>query len=620
MLEKNSITKSIFKGAWRGLTFIRNLFLNLLFFVLGIALILSLTAEKDVNLEVPDNAALVLNLSGQLVIQKQYIDPMGILAGGLTGGSTETEILVKELVSVIDKAKEDPRISSIVLDLQYFTGGGLDKLQTVSKSLTSFKESGKPIYAMGDYYDRNQYYLASHADHLYLNPMGGVMIDGYARYGMYHKDALDMINASTHVFRVGTYKSAVEPYLRNDMSPAAKEANQMWLDELWQQYKNDIAQARNFPINTFDDTFDSFLGKLANQKGDVARYALEYNWVDDLITRESFSDKLKQLVGEDKKGKSYNKVTYADYRKTVLPSPLTTPSQSDQIAVVVAKGTILPGNQQAGTIGGDSTADLLKQARLDDSIKAVVLQVDSGGGSAFASEIIRQQVLELKKAGKPVVASMSSVAASGGYWISTSADIIVAHPSTITGSIGIFGRLVTFEDTLAKFGVYTDGIAATEFGGFSITRGLPQGYKDYLQLSVEHGYDQFISLVATTRDQPKQNIDNIAQGRVWTGTQALKHGLVDELGGLELAIQRASELADVSDYAVKYIELERSPRDILLDKLLSASGPILPVTTKRTTDPKINDITDMIKVHLGQTLSLHDPDNLFYLCTDCQIQ
>ena len=348
------------------------------------------------------------------------------------------EVLVADLLNVIEKAKNDDRVQLLVLQLSGLKSAGLSKLQDVGSALTHFKTAGKKIIALGDSFSQDQYYLASHADDIWMNPQGFMLLDGYDRYNLYFKSALEKLSINQHIFRVGTFKSAVEPFIRDDMSEQAKQANTLWLNDLWQQYKVDVAKQRDFDVSNFDDKIEDLLNKFSKANSSFANYALENKWIDQLKTRTQMRNDLISLVGKNKKGDSYNHIGYKNYlaaTSSILPEEN---NFKNKVAVIIAKGPILNGTQKPGTIGGDSTAKLLRQARYNDEVKAVVLRVDSPGGSAFASEIIRQEVERLKTAGKPVVASMGTYAASGGYWISASADQIIASPSTsLTINAGI---------------------------------------------------------------------------------------------------------------------------------------------------------------------------------------
>ncbi len=621
MAEKSSVTKSIFLGIWNVLNFSRRLIFNIIFFAILIAVIIGISSGDGDQIVVEQNSALILDLNGNLVIEKTYVDPTEAFIQEASGQEPENpEILVRDLVKVINNAKDDKRIETIILRLDRLGGGGLDKFRKVAEALTEFKASGKPIYAVADYYGRNQYYLAAQADNIYLNPMGSVLLEGYAYYGSYFKDALEKLKASPHVFKVGKYKSAVEPFIRNDMSPEAKEANTAWLNELWTQYKTDVAAARNFDTENFDETFEIFLSKFENVNGDFAEYALNNGWVDGLRTREDFRSEMTELLGKGKEDSPYNAVSYNAYLDLITPKMASPDGNGDKVAIVVAKGTILDGNQKPGTIGGDSTAKLLRKARTDDSVKAVVLQVDSGGGSAFASEVIRQEVELLKEAGKPVVASMATYAASGGYWISASADHIIAEPNTITGSIGIFGFFATFERSFNYLGINSDGVSTNELNGIAIDRPLSEGYANLIQMNIERGYDRFISLVAEERGMTKAAVDEIAQGRVWVGTQALTLGLVDELGDVERAVEKAAELAEISDYKTKYIKRKLSKEEQLLQQIFNASASWFEGINFGGSINPIMQIAKDVEREISDISMLNDPNASYVLCMECKIE
>ena len=619
MATNSSFTKSLFLGIWNVLNFSRKLFFNVIFIGLLILIIVSIAQSGDDEIKVPKGGAFVLKLNGNLVIEKQRTDPFDEFASEAFGGeSAPSEILVRNVVKALNNAKQDKRIAALVLDLSYFGGGGLDKLRTVAAAIDDFKTSEKPVIAMGDYFSQNQYYLAAHADKIYLNPEGGMLFEGYSRNRMYYKEAIEKLKVKTHVFKVGTFKSAIEPYIRNDMSDAAREANEAWLSVYWDQYKHDVAAARNIDVDNFDDTVANFMPKFEAANGDLAQYALQNGWVDELKTREQMRQDMIDLVGESDSGNGYKGVTYSEYlQKINLPFPKTV--KGDAIAVVVAKGTILDGTQSPGTIGGDSTARLLRKARLDDNVKAVVMHVDSPGGSAFASEIIRQEVEELRHAGKPVVALMGTYAASGGYWISASADKIIASPSTITGSIGIFGMLMTYEESLAYLGVYSDGVQTTEFGFNSLAKTLPDSLGNLIQRNIERGYEKFITLVAENRNMTLEQVDSIAQGRVWIGTTALELGLVDELGSLNEALSSAAGLAELTDYEVTYIERTLSPKEQFIQELLrNASVWLVNTQVDQSNSPLVGLIRSVVKDINGIT-RLNDPKATYALCLECQL-
>jgi protease-4 len=620
MSEKKSWTKSFFIGSWNVINFTRKFVLNLIFFIILIAILVGISNSGGGKTTVPKSSALVLNLTGNLVIEQQYVDPAEKFAAEAFGQGTDNpEILVRDLVKVITNAKEDKRIKTLVLQLGGLGGGGLDKMRLVAEALTDFKTSGKPVYAMGDYYGQNQYYLAAHADKLYLNPMGAMIIEGYGRYRMYYKEGLEKLRASVHVFKVGKFKSAVEPYLRDDMSAEARLANEAWMNELWSQYKSDVAIARNMDVSNFDEKMDQLIPKFESVNGDFAEYALQNGWVDGLRSRNEFREEMVALLGEADTKEGFDTVDYEKYLGLITPKIALPESSKDKVAIVIAKGTILDGNQKPGTIGGDSTSALLREARLDEKVKAVVLQVDSGGGSAFASEVIRKEIDLIKAAGKPVVASMATYAASGGYWISASADEIFAEPSTVTGSIGIFGMMTTFERTLEYVGVRTDGVGTTELAGMSPTRGLSPGIKQIIQMNIERGYERFINLVATERGMTTQAVDQIAQGRVWIGTQALELGLVDKLGNLQDAIEAAAGLAELEDYDTKYIARKLSDKELFWQSFLTGTAAIFSGLDVEPKTSAFQEILAKVDADLKQFTQLNDPLATYAMCIECQV-
>ncbi|WP_218397249.1 signal peptide peptidase SppA [Alteromonas lipotrueae] len=621
MAAKGNWTKSLFIGLWTVLNFTRKLFFNVIFLVIFVGIIIAITSQEDDQLTVKTNSALLLTLNGQLVIEKESVDPFEQFLQDAMGSEPDNpEVLVRDVVKVIENAKQDRRIKALVLDLQGLSGGGLDKLRTVARAINDFKSSEKPVYAIGDYYTKEQYYLAAHANHVYLNPMGSLLLDGYGRYGMYFKDFLEKLKVTTHIFRVGTYKSAVEPLIRNDMSEAAKEAERKWLDGYWQQYKEDVAVARGIPLSNFDETLEGLLAKFEQAGGDFANYALQNNWVDALKTREEVRVELTGLVGENEDNHGVNVTNFNTYLKVVNPPLPSINSDINKVAIVVAKGTILNGNQKAGTIGGDSTARLLRKARLDENVKAVVLQIDSPGGSTLGSEIIRQEVLELKNAGKPVVVSMSTYAASGGYWIAANADRIFASPSTITGSIGVFGMFMTYENSLDYLGIHSDGVGSNELAGFSAVRPLAPEFGQILQRNVETSYGNFLSLVSNARDMTVDEVDDVAQGRVWIGTDALELGLVDELGTLEDAVNAAAEFAALENYDTFYVQRTLSAQELFWKEFFGQAFTFVGKWQFANSDSALINEFKRVLGEFDIFNELNDPMGTYILCLQCQVE
>ena len=632
-----NLFKLIISGIWRLFTITRSIILNVIFIFFIIGFITMITADSN-RIDVPNQTALVLNLAGDLVEQKQEINPFDAFLVEALGEQEENpEILLANVLDVIAKAKTDARVKLLVLQLQGLKSAGLTKLQDIGAALDDFKTSGKKIIALGDQYTQDQYYLASYASDIWLNPQGFMLLDGYGRYNMYFKSALDKLAINQHIFRVGTFKSAVEPFLRDDMSEEAKVANKLWLNDLWSQYKQDVAKQRKMSIDNFDESIADLLSKFTAANSSFAQYALTNQWVDQLKTRDQMRDALIELVGKNKKGDSYSHIGFKDYlaaNSMLKEFSSLEQSPQDKVAIIVAKGTILDGVQKPGTIGGDSTAQLLRKARNNKEVKAVVLRVDSPGGSAFASEIIRQEVELLKAAGKPVVASMGTYAASGGYWISAPADKIFAAPSTITGSIGIFGMMMTFEDSLSKLGIHTDGVGTTDIAGFGPTQPLTDGMAQLFQLSINKGYQDFISLVAQNRNMTLAQVDAVAQGRVWSGKKAKELGLVDELGNLTDAVVAAAELAQLEQYDTLFIEKEVSERNKFIQKMMGGAQSLIFANTSLLTDVIDSDLAAPVSINtkpmtqfmlqlkgeITKMNQFNDPQGKYTLCLACGIE
>jgi protease-4 len=615
----------VFKGIWTGINFSRRLILNILFLLLVIVFIVSLSSDGN-KIIIENGSVLRLDLNGPIVEEKTYVDPIEAAIGDATSNSeAPSEILLDDIVQVIDDAAQDELISAMLLDLQEMPNAHLNKLKQITSAIERFKQTGKKVIASGYYYTQAQYYIASHADEVTMHPYGSVAIEGFGMYPLYFKEALEKLEITQHIFRVGTFKSAVEPFIRNDMSDAAKEANRVWLNALWNQYKQDVAAVRPFDESNFDETMDVYLTKMKAANGDAGKYALDHQWVDSLKTTQQIRQQLIELVGAEDEGNTFKQVSFREYLSVIKPpiefdNPIT-----EKVAVIVAKGTIVDGERRAGEIGGDSTAALLRKARLDDKVKAVVLRIDSGGGSMFASEVIRAEVLALKAAGKPVIASMSSVAASGGYWIASAANEIWAAPSTITGSIGVFGTFMTFEKTLSKIGVYSDGVATTDMAGFSIARPLDDKMAQIIQMSVEEAYDRFLNVVANARNMTPEQVNKIAQGRVWIASQAQELGLVDSLGNKQDAIEAAAALAKLSNYEVKTIKQTLSPQEKMIQDIFgnvsiksmlglnSQKAPVL------ATQANLQSLVNQLSTEVEKLKDYNDPQGVYARCLVCSV-
>lgn len=553
-------------GFWRALTALRRFVFNLLFLLVLLIVVAALFNEE--GLRVPDGGALILSPAGTVVDQFSYIDPVASVLGG---DAEIRETLLADMIKAIDTAAKDSRIKVLVIQTDAMEHAGLSKLQELAMAIARFRDSGKPVIAVGDSFSQDQYWLAAQADRVVMNPMGEVLLQGYGVYTNFFKQALDKLEVDFHVFRVGTYKSAVEPFMRDDMSDEVKRNHLTWLSALWQQYKDGVAARRKIAPEKIDDYANHVDTVLAATSGDAGKAALEWKLIDALQSREEFNRALIEQVGEDEDG-LYNAIDFRDYLTATRHLP---GGAKNKIGVIVASGMILDGEQRSGLVGGDTLSGLLRQARLDDDVKAVVLRVDSEGGSAFASEIIRQQLLELREADKPVVVSMGSIAASGGYWISASADEVWATPATITGSIGIFGAFPTVQKSLSKLGVHTDGVGTTQLAdAFRIDRPVAPAIANAIQSSIDAGYRRFLGVVAGGREMSEEDVDKIAQGQVWAGSDAKRIGLVDELGGLEDAIRSAAALAEVTDYTPEVIKPPLSPQELLMSRLTGVEQAI----------------------------------------------
>lgn len=606
--DSNTFTR-ILKGAWGIIDSSRKVVVNLLFLVIVIAL-LAMVFSSD-GPKIAKTTALVINPQGQLVEQltAKSLDHIIEEARGVT----ISETLLKDVIDAIEAAESDDRIKVLVLNLNSFTGARLTKLQDVATAISKFKMSGKKVIAMSDFYGQDAYYLAAHADEIITHKMGGVMLEGFGRYRMYYKEGIDKLGLDVHIFKVGTFKSAVEPYLRNDMSDYAKEANEEWMGDLWQNYLNEVAAARGIKPEKLNEYAQEVTGLVAEAKGDTTKTSLDFGLVDQALTRIEASEYLIGLVGENEESHSYNMVGLQEYVTTLDGDRFGRAAKGDKVGVIVARGTILDGTQPAGTIGGDSTAALIRQARNDESVKAIVLRVDSGGGSAFASEVIRRELEKARADGKPVIASMGSVAASGGFWISTSSDQIWAHPSTITGSIGIFGMFPTYQKPLAEhLGIRVDGISTAPLAGIRTDRELPTEVGDMIQQIIEKGYREFLDRVAESSGMTTEEVNKVAQGRVWSGKDAFDRGLVDNLGTLDDAIAAAAKLAKLGDdYVIGYIEKEEEFQDKVMRQLTSKAITSLNQNTSRAS--ALDGMLRKIERAAADFGALNDPNHAYVL-------
>jgi protease-4 len=553
---------------WKILTATILFAVNLVFLVIVVAIVIALLPEGRPG--VPDRAALVVAPEGRLVEQLTG-DPVERAINRLTGRQP-SETLLKDVLDGIDAATDDDRIVCLSLDLTRFGGAGLTKLQEVRQAILEFRAAGKTVIALADFYGQGAYHLASAANEVYVRRDGGVVIQGLGAYRRYYKEGLDRFGVDVNVFRVGEYKSYTEPYERDDMSPEAREANLDWLGDLWQAYLDDVASARGIEAEALTKLIESFDQRAIAAGGDLARVALDADLVDTIGSGDLVRDRLIELVGEDEDEHSFYQIDLAGYLGALDEDRFGASASGDQVAVLVARGEFLPGSQPPGTIGGESLSGMIRGVRHDDDLKALVLRIDSPGGFAMASETIRRELELLRGAGKPVVVSMSSVAASAGYHIAAESDEIWASPNTLTGSIGIFGMFPTFQRPLASYlGVHTDGVGTTPWAdALRPDREMSERVGALIQSNVEFGYRQFVADVARGRDMAADEVDLIARGRVWSGQDALDNGLIDKLGTLDDAIASAAAMADLGDdFEVRYIEKELDFSDRLVIELLT---------------------------------------------------
>ncbi|ROQ20617.1 protease-4 [Marinimicrobium koreense] len=612
--KRRGFIRRFFGFIGRSISWLRVVLGNLLFLLIVLFIVLALLPKEPLVL--PDEFALTLAPTGYLVDEESYVDPVNMLLSGSDDAPMETP--VRPLIQSIDAGRTDPRVSGLVLELDGLLGGGISKLEEVGAALQRFKDSDKPIIALGSLYTQEQYYLASYADEIYLDPMGSVLLTGYANYRNYFKSAMDKLSVNFHVFRVGKYKDFIEPYTRDDMSPESREHNSEWLNQLWGVYTSRVEALRQLPSGAVNDYISNMDVQLASVGGDSAQLALESQLIDGILSHRERQQLLTERFGHSDYGDHYNGVGHrtflADVRRQ-SPKPA-----ADRVGLIVASGTISTGEQPEGSIGSDSFLQRLQQVQDDPNIKALVIRIDSGGGSAYASEVIRSEIAALRAEGMPVLVSMGSMAASGGYWMAAGADEIWATPTTLTGSIGVFGALPTFEDSLEKIGIHVDGVGTTPLAGsMRLDRTLTPQANRIIQQTVNHIYQQFIDLVAEARGLTPERVDQLGQGRVWTGATAQELGLVDRLGSLEDTLAAAAEHAELDDYEVRQITRPLAPYEQFLKQL---SGSAVSAWMPRVSGPEW--LTPKLKSQLAPLLEplrmlseLDDPRAVYARCMEC---
>lgn len=603
-----------FKWTWRVLNFVREMVLNLFFiFLVLVGVGIWMQIGNGSNSEQTARGALLLDISGVIVDKPSTNHRLGALGRQLFGASSDRlqENSLFDIVKAIRQAKDDRNITGIVLDLKNFIGADQPSMRYIGKALREFRDSGKPVFAVGENYSQGQYYLASFANKIWLSPQGQVDLHGFATNGLYYKTLLDKLKVSTHVFRVGTYKSAVEPFIRDDMSPAAREADSRWIGELWQNYLHTVSANRQISPQQLFPGAQAIIDGLTSVGGDTAKYALDHKLVDALASSADVEKALTKQFGWSKTENNYRAISYYDYS---LKTPADT---GGTIAVIFANGAIMDGEETPGNVGGDTTASQIRDARLDPKVKAIVLRINSPGGSVNASEVIRAELAAARAAGKPVVVSMGGMAASGGYWISTPANYIVASPSTLTGSIGIFGVINTVENSLSSIGVHSDGVSTSPLADISMTKALSPEVQQMMQLSIEYGYKRFITLVADARKRTPEQIDKIAQGHVWTGEDAKANGLVDSLGDFDDAVAKAAELAKLKQWHLDYYQDEPTVLDMVMDSMTGSVRAMLPETIQAMLPAPLVSAANTVKAEGDKLAAFNDPQNRYAFCLTC---
>ncbi|PJG86473.1 signal peptide peptidase SppA [Conservatibacter flavescens] len=610
---------SIVKCLWRGLNCIRDVVMNIVFllFVLLAFTVFGLMSgvNRDQSLMLTgEQGALYLNLEGYLTDNREEMDWRTALKG-INGYPVSRQYSVFDVVYVIEQAAKDERIQGLVMDLNYFEGADLATIRYIGNAIAYFKTQNKPVIAYADYYGQSQYLLASFADEIYMNKVGQVDIHGFAVQNLYFKSLLEKLDVTAHVFRVGSYKSAVEPFLRDDMSPEARQNTAQWLGKMWQSYQETIAQNRNIPLPQVLPNSTQYLAELKTLKGDQNAYTIQRGLVNQAVTKLEFEQKLMNVFGANQSG-SFKSVDYDTYL-AALPDRML--GEGEKIAVVNVEGAIIDGESMDGNVGGDTISRLLRIARDDNAVKAVILRVNSPGGSAFASELIRQEVDNLQAANKPVIVSMGNMAASGGYWIASTADYIIADSNTLTGSIGIFGMFPTFENTIKKAGVYSDEVATSPLSQGSSITALSNEVSETIQLSIEHGYTQFLSIVSQGRGLTIAEVDSVAQGRVWLGEEAYQHKLVDEIGDFSTAVRKAKELSGHEELSLEWVV---DSKGSLWQSLLNDFNQGTKTTIQHAIAEFIgipSQTYQQIKQQAGILTQYNDPKGQYLYCLTCSI-
>ncbi|WP_143426345.1 signal peptide peptidase SppA [Gilliamella sp. Occ4-3] len=602
---------SVIKSIWKVINLIREIFLNLIFLIIIILTfsVIALVKETQKQEIIPQYGTLVLDIEGVVVDNTLYGDEIYALQSKIYGKKVNTsrENSLFELTQKIAQATADPKITSMVLKLDHFVGADVSSLQYIGKYLTKFSKANKPIYAYGSNFNQSQYYLASYADKIYLTPLGSVNVYGLAANNLYYKTLLDNLKINTHVFRVGTYKSAIEPFIRDDMSEEAKSNTTRWLTLMWDNYLQDISTQRKKADTQLVPTPETMLTNLKVANGNMAQYAMSNGLVDEIASSYQFESELNQQ----------HQISIYDYQLKSKDTNLDSDNGSNKplIAVVFVNGTITDGENSSNIAGSQDIVEQLRKIRKNlnkHNTQAIVLRVNSPGGSVDASEAIRSELEALRDCQIPVVISMGGMAASGGYWISTASDYIVASPNTITGSIGIFGIIPTFEKSLSHIGVYSDGVTTSPLASNNFAQDLPTEMNQLIQLNIDSGYQTFISLVSKARNMTTEQVDKIGQGQVWLGSEASKIGLVDKLGDFDDAIETAATLANLTDYEIDW----QKPKGNWFNAFYSNMIAMLPKSTAEIFFEQLPE-AKQLKQHVSLWNKFNDPQNRYIYCLNC---
>ena len=597
---------SVIKSIWKIINLIREIFLNLVFLIIILLIFSGIALIKEVNKQdvIPQSGTLIMDLEGVVVDNSLYSDEIYEIQDKIYGKrvNLSRENSLFDLVQKISQATSDPNIKSLVLKLDNFVGADMSSLQYIGKYLTKFKAANKPIYAIGSNFNQSQYYLASYANKIYLTPLGAVNVFGLSANNLYYKTLLENLKVNTHVFRVGTYKSAIEPFIRDNMSEEARSNTSRWLNLMWNNYLGDISQERKKAPSQLVPLPENMLSELKAANGNMAQYALSNGLIDAIATNQEFELEINIK----------NRVSIYDYqlKENAMPA-----SKEPKIAVVFVNGTITNGENSSNVAGSQDIVEQLRKIRKNlnkNNIQAVILRVNSPGGSVDASEAIRNELEALRSYQIPVVVSMGGMAASGGYWISTASDYIVASPNTITGSIGIFGIVPTFENSLSHIGVYNDGVSTSPLANRSLTQNLSSEMNQFIQMNIDNGYHTFISLVAKARNMTTEQVDNIAQGQVWLGSEGSKNGLVDKLGDFDDAIEMAATLANISDYQIDWQKQEGN----WLNAFYSDMIAMMPKSTAEVLFEQIPEVKQ-IRQQVSFWDKFQDVQNRYIYCLNC---